>query len=109
MAYEDVISALADKTRRDIFETLVQGSKTVGELAADQPVSRPAVSQHLRVLELAGLVGVVPMGNRRIYSARRAGLEELRKYVDQFWSDTLSAYGDEVSRQIQSKKGGENA
>ncbi len=71
---------------------------SVGELAAGQPVSRPAVSQHLRVLEAAKLVTVAPEGNRRLYSIRREGLEELRNYLDGFWSDVLSAYGAEIKR-----------
>lgn len=71
---------------------------TVGELAERQPVSRPAVSQHLRVLEAANLVRVHPEGTRRVYTIQREGLEELRAYLDEFWSDVLSAYGDRVSQ-----------
>lgn len=68
---------------------------SVGEMAKGQPVSRPAVSQPLRVLESARLVRAVPQGNRRIYSVERDGLEELRRYLEGFWSDVLSAYGAE--------------
>ena len=71
MAYAEVLTALADPTRRHIVEALREQPKTVGELAADQPVSRSAVSQHLRVLESARLVSVEPQGNRRVYSIRR--------------------------------------
>lgn len=98
MAYEAVLAALADPTRRSIFEMLGERPMSVGELAKRQPVSRPAVSQHLRVLESARLVRGVPQGNRRIYSVERDGLEELRRYLEGFWSDVLSAYGAEIAR-----------
>jgi len=64
-------------------------------------VSRPAVSQHLRVLERARLVRVEPRGNRRIYSVRRDGLEALRRYLDTFWSDVLDAYSAEIARRMK--------
>src|SRR2546429_1429997 len=76
MAYAEVFTALADPTRRHILEALREQPKTVGELAEGQPVSRPAVSQHLKVLEKANLVRVEPRGNRRVYSVRRDGLDE---------------------------------
>ncbi len=98
MTYIDTLVALADPTRRAIFESLRDRPRTVGELAAGQPVSRPAVSQHLKVLESAGLVRADPQGNRRLYSIRRDGLEELKQYLDGFWSDALSAYAAEVTR-----------
>ena len=102
MTYVDSLVALADPTRRAIFESLRACPRTVGELAAKQPVSRPAVSQHLRVLENARLVRVDPQGSRRLYSIRREGLEELKQYLDGFWSDALSAYAAEITRR---KKG----
>jgi DNA-binding transcriptional ArsR family regulator len=95
------LTALADPTRRHILESLRTAPRTVGELAARQPVSRPAVSQHLKVLERAGLVRVEPRGTRRVYSVRRAGLDELRRYLDRFWSDALDAYGAEVARRVK--------
>lgn len=98
MTYEETLVALADPTRRAILEALRDQPQTVGDLAAGQPVSRPAVSQHLRILERAQLVSVSPKGNRRYYSLRRKGLEELRKYLDGFWSDALGAYGAEIIR-----------
>lgn len=104
MAYADVLTALADPTRRQIFESLLGESKTVGDLAARLPVSRPAVSQHLRVLESAHLVYATPQGNRRLYSIQTDGLMELRRYLDRFWSDALSAYGAEVERRKKRKK-----
>src|SRR5713226_3695845 len=92
MAYADVFTALADPTRRRILEALRKQPKTVGELAEGQPVSRPAVSQHLKVLQAARLVTVQPQGNRRLYSIKRDGLDDLRKYLEIFWSDVLTSY-----------------
>ncbi len=101
MAYAEVFTALADTTRRNIFEALWEQPKTVGDLATDQPVSRPAVSQHLKVLESAGLVTAEPRGNRRLYTVQREGLDELRDYLDRFWTDALSAYGAEIARRMK--------
>ncbi|MCH8202485.1 MAG: winged helix-turn-helix transcriptional regulator [Proteobacteria bacterium] len=103
MAFAEVFTALADPTRRHIFEALRDQPKSVGQLAADQPVTRPAVSQHLKVLEFARLVSVQPQGNRRFYSIKRDGLDELRQYLDSFWSDALSAYGAEIARRMKNK------
>ena len=101
MSYAQVLTALADPTRRNILESLRAAPRTVGELAAGQPVSRPAVSQHLRVLEGANLVRVEPRGTRRVYSVRRDGLDELRRYLDRFWSDVLNAYSAEIARRMK--------
>ena len=101
MAYAEVFTALADPTRRHIFEALRERPMSVGELAVGQPVSRPAVSQHLKVLESARLVCVEPRGNRRLYSIERDGLDELRRYLESFWSDVLSAYGAEIARHMK--------
>ncbi len=101
MTYTEIFGALADPTRRGIFESLRGSPKTVGQLAADQPVSRPAVSQHLKVLEAASLVTVEAQGTRRFYSIKRDGLEELRRYLDSFWSDALSAYSAEIERRMK--------
>ncbi len=98
MSYAQVMTALADPTRRSIFEALRGAPRSVAELAAEQPVSRPAVSQHLKVLEGARLVRAEPRGNRRLYSVRRDGLEELRQYLESFWSDVLDAYSAEIAR-----------
>jgi DNA-binding transcriptional ArsR family regulator len=103
MAYAAVITALADPTRRAILELLRDEPRSVGELAARQPVSRPAVSQHLKVLKSAGLVRVEPRGNRRLYLVNPDGLEELREYVDSFWTDALQAYGAEIARRANAK------
>ena len=97
MAYEEIFSALADPTRRHIFEALRDHPKSVSELASGQPVSRPAVSQHLKALEMADLVVAERQGNKRIYSIKRESLNQLRHYLDSFWSDVLTAYGDEIT------------
>ena len=84
--------ALGDPTRRAIFENLAGRPRAVGELASELPVSRPAVSQHLKVLKGAGLVRDRPVGTRRIYAVDPNGVEALRTYLDRFWMKTLSAY-----------------
>jgi DNA-binding transcriptional ArsR family regulator len=99
MAYGAVMEALADGTRRAVFEQLREGPRSVGEIAARLPVSRPAVSQHLRVLKDAGLVENVPAGTRRLYSVAPAGLEQLRAYVDEFWSQALGEFKLAVERE----------
>ena len=86
------MDALGDPTRRAILERLRRGPRAVGELAARLPVSRPAVSQHLRVLEHAGLVRVRRDGTRHLYSLNPRGLAELRAYFDRFWDDALAAF-----------------
>jgi DNA-binding transcriptional ArsR family regulator len=97
MAYEQAFSALADPTRRRVFEKLSSGPKSVGAIARGLPVSRPAVSQHLRVLKDAGLVADRPDGTRRVYSIDPHGLGLLRKWLDRFWDAALQAYADEVA------------
>ena len=94
------MDALGDGTRREIFERLATGPQTVGELAAELPVSRPAVSQHLRVLKDAGLVADRPAGNRRIYYIDPKGLGALRAWLDQFWDGALAAFAEEVANQV---------
>jgi DNA-binding transcriptional ArsR family regulator len=93
MAYRtDGFTALADPTRRAIFERLAERPSAVGELAGDLPVSRPAVSQHLKVLKHAGLVIDHPDGTRRIYQLDPDGVDALRGYLDQFWNQSLAAF-----------------
>ena len=91
MAYEKVMNALGDPTRRAVYERLRTGPRSVGEIAAGLPVSRPAVSQHLRVLKEAGLVAERREGTRRIYEPAPEGLVELRAYFEEFWSVALDA------------------
>jgi DNA-binding transcriptional ArsR family regulator len=85
-------TALGDPTRRAIFERVAEYPRAVGELASELPVSRPAVSQHLKVLKEAGLVLDRPVGNRRIYQLDPEGLEALRAQLDRFWTTALSNY-----------------
>lgn len=92
-----MLSALADDTRRAVFEALPQGPRSVGELAATVGVTSSAVSQHLRVLREARLVMVRPDGNRRLYSLDPRGLADARDYLEQFWPSALAAYSAALS------------
>jgi DNA-binding transcriptional ArsR family regulator len=98
MPYGTTLSALADPTRRAVFERLRRGAASVGEVAADLPVSRPAVSQHLKALKQAGLVIDRAHGTRRVYNIDPDGLGELRRWLDEFWSDALEAFKKEVEK-----------
>jgi DNA-binding transcriptional ArsR family regulator len=86
------LTALGDPTRRAIFERLAERPRAVGEMARELPVSRPAVSQHLRVLKDAGLVIDRRAGNRRIYQLDPDGVAALRGYLDQFWNRAMTAF-----------------
>ena len=99
MAYEVSITALADPTRRSIFERLRHGPRAVGQLASGLPVSRPAVSQHLRVLKEAGLVSERRDGTRRLYRIEPEGLDELREYFERFWDEALEAFKEAAERE----------
>jgi DNA-binding transcriptional ArsR family regulator len=88
----DPLAALADPTRRAIFERIADRPSAVGELAGELPVSRPAVSQHLKVLKQAGLVVDRPVGNRRIYRLDPTGIGALRAYLDRFWNQSMAAF-----------------
>jgi DNA-binding transcriptional ArsR family regulator len=99
VAYVNPLDALGDPTRRSIFERLRRGARSVTELADELPVSRPAVSQHLRVLKDAGLVRERRDGTRRFYGIDPDGLGEVRAYFDDFWSDVLAAFKDAVERE----------
>jgi DNA-binding transcriptional ArsR family regulator len=90
--HAEQLDALGDQTRRAILESLLNGPRPVGELARDLPVSRPAVSQHLRILKNAHLVVDRAEGNRRMYALNPAGVEALRAYFDRFWDHALAAY-----------------
>lgn len=96
LSIDRTFKALADPTRRRIFERLAGGPRPVGDLAKGLRVSRPAVSQHLKVLKRAGLVRMVPRGTRRQYSMETAGLAAMRAYLDRFWSDSLASFKDFV-------------
>lgn len=95
---DNCLTALGDPTRREIFERVAAGPQSVGELALGMPVSRPAVSQHLRVLSDAGLVIGLPEGNRRVYRVDPQGVQALRAYLDRFWPRALAAFRAEVER-----------
>jgi len=97
MAYvSEQLAALADPTRLAVFERLAKRPAAVQEIAAHFPVSRPAISQHLRVLKDASLVLDEAVGNRRIYRVNPTGIEEIRSYFDRFWGDALSSFKDFV-------------
>jgi DNA-binding transcriptional ArsR family regulator len=98
MTYESALLALADPTRRQVFEHLRSGPRAVGEIAAEMPVSRPAVSQHLRVLKDAGLVADQAEGTRRVYYIDPNGLGALRSWLDQFWDSALDAFKAEAEK-----------
>jgi DNA-binding transcriptional ArsR family regulator len=98
MTYGNALSALADPTRRAVFERLRRGPASVGDVAADLPVSRPAVSQHLKALKLAGLVSDRPDGAKRVYSIDPEGLGALRRWLDLFWDNALEAFKNEVEK-----------
>ncbi len=99
------MDALGDGTRRLILERLRGGPQAVGELAAGLPVSRPAVSQHLRVLKEAGLVTERRNGTRRLYRVDTDGLAEVRDYLESFWTDVLAAF--EAAAEAEAEKEGE--
>src|SRR5512135_448061 len=103
MAYDKALAALADPTRRAVLERLRGGPRTVGEIAGGLPVSRPAVSQHLRVLEGAKLVSARSEGTRRFYRVDQAGLAALRGYLDSFWSDVLEAFRVEAEAESNAR------
>jgi len=93
------VAALGDGTRLAIFELLAQGPSAVGELASQLPVSRPAVSQHLKVLKEAGLVIDRAEGTRRLYQLDPSGLAELKAYFDRFWNYALVSFKTAVERE----------
>src|SRR5256714_11777976 len=99
MTYRSPMDALGDPTRRAIFERLRSEPVAVGEIAAELPVSRPAVSQHLRVLKEAGLVTERRNGTRRLYRLDPDGLGELRRYVEDFWTEALASFKAEAERE----------
>ena len=92
------MTALGDETRRAIFELLADRPRAVGEIATHLPVSRPAVSQHLKVLKAAGLVVDRPAGTRRIYQVNPEGVAMLREYLDTFWNRALVAFKQTVEQ-----------
>ena len=104
MTYATALTALADPTRRAVFERLRAGPVSVTDIAADLPVSRPAVSQHLKVLKDAGLVRDEADGTRRLYEVDSRGIEELRDWLESFWDDALEAFKAEVERPAKTRR-----
>ena len=96
-----MLDALGDWTRRQILEVLKAGPRSVGDLAADLPVSRPDVSQHLRVLEEAGLVSHRPEGTRNVYRVELVGLAQIRDYFDSFWGEALERFADQARKEAR--------
>src|SRR5499433_3809791 len=105
MAYGKALQCLSDPTRRRVFERLRAGPQSVGVLARGLPVSRPAVSQHLKALKSAGLVSDRPEGTRRVYYIDPEGLGALRRWLDQFWDEALAAFAAEVETSHEKDKG----
>ena len=97
--HESQLDALGDATRRAIVDRLLRGPVSVGKLAEEFPISRPAISQHLRVLKQARLVTNEVDGTKRVYSLDPQGFASLRAYFDQFWSITLTAFQQKVEEQ----------
>ena len=100
---EDVLSALSDPTRRQIVQNLRNGGLSVGELAGQLPVSRPAVSQHLRVLSDCGLLTASRHGTRRVYAIAPDAVAQLRAYLDLLWDDALASYAAAAQGQAKGK------
>jgi DNA-binding transcriptional ArsR family regulator len=99
LAYQETqLDALGDATRRAILARLLDGPQPVGKIASQFLVSRPAISQHLRVLKQANLVSNLAAGNRRLYQLNRPGFDSLRQYFDQFWTHALDAFQKEVEK-----------
>jgi DNA-binding transcriptional ArsR family regulator len=104
MAYAQALQALGDPTRRSVLEQLRDGPRAVGEIAAELPVSRPAVSQHLRVLKEAGLVTERQDGTRRLYRVDPDGLTALREYLEGFWEEALASFKEAAEAEERRKK-----
>jgi DNA-binding transcriptional ArsR family regulator len=98
---ERQLDALGDATRRGILARLLNGPLPVGELAGHFPVSRPAISQHLRILKEAQLVSDSASGTRRVYAINREGFNNLQEYFDQFWTTALGEFKKQVEAKIQ--------
>jgi DNA-binding transcriptional ArsR family regulator len=104
MAYAQALQALGDPTRRAVLEELRHGPRAVGEIARELPVSRPAVSQHLRVLKEAGLVTERQNGTRRLYRVEPDALAELREYLETFWEGALANFKAAAEKEERRKK-----
>src|ERR1700761_4427282 len=101
---EQVLDALGDPTRRAVLKRLRVGGRSVGEIAEGMKVSRPAVSQHLKILKAARLVTVHAVGSRRVYAVDTRGIESLRKWLDGFWDEALTAFKVMAEREAAKEK-----
>jgi DNA-binding transcriptional ArsR family regulator len=99
-----VFTALADPTRRAIFESVRRGPRSVGDIASDFDVSRPAISQHLKVLSEAHLIRSERSGRNNFYTLDTTGLMLLRSYLESFWTDVLSAFQAHISAENEKRK-----
>ena len=106
VGYQEVLNALGDETRRRIFEQLRHGPSAVGEIARGLPVSRPAVSKHLRVLSGAGLVRYQSAGTRNLYQVDERGLGEIRTWLDGFWDEALTGFARQVEQDRRVRRSG---
>lgn len=104
MQVERTLDALGDPTRRAVLKRLRRGDRSVQEIANGMDVSRPAVSQHLKVLKAAGLVAVRTKGTRRLYGVNTRGLDALRNWLDGFWDQTLLAFKREAEREAAKER-----
>jgi DNA-binding transcriptional ArsR family regulator len=104
VGYQAALEALGDRTRRDVFEQLRHGPVAVGEIARRLPVSRPAVSKHLRILASAGLVRYQSAGTRNLYEVDDRGLAEMRGWLDKFWDEALGGFARQVERDRQTRR-----
>ena len=103
MGYQTTLEILADPTRRTIVERLKDGPQTVGALALDMPVSRPAVSKHLRLMKEAGVVRMTEDGTRNVYSLDLRAIEQVRKYLDGFWDVALQRFKEQAEKPSSGK------
>ncbi|GHA41164.1 transcriptional regulator [Amylibacter ulvae] len=101
MTYDMIFTALADPRRRNILQQIATQPMSVAQLADQHNVSRPAISQHLKILTDAGLLSVTPKGTKRIYQINRDGLAPVRAYIDGFWDDALTAFQDHIINQAK--------
>lgn len=107
MTYEErILDALGDPTRRAVLKRLRDGGRSVGEIADGMAVSRPAVSQHLKILKAARLVTVYAEGTRRVYAVDTRGIESVRKWLDQFWDQALLAFKHAAELQVAKEASG---
>jgi DNA-binding transcriptional ArsR family regulator len=104
VTYESVLDALGDRTRRQIVQVLRGGPVAVGELAERLPVSRPAISQHLKVLQACQLVAYEPVGTRHLYRLDPAGVRELRAWLDDFWEGALEQFARYAAEQAATEQ-----